>query len=416
MSGHLRQEFRELHLLNHITEEIYEGRLEKIFFAQLRNPMLYKFQTEIKRSDLNKLHSALKLSQGELLIEKEGEDGTWNLDTYKRLMNPDGAEKRVIKRKLPESHVVDQVTDFQKKSKKIKLDPPLSQNFEMPSPLGLTWDENDYSCAYDSLFTVLHHIWIEGQLKHRAYFENGTQKNQILHSRFMSLLNKTCTFESVRDQLRVILNHEKPGQYRYGKHYTDIDELVRDFASTKPHAISRLRCLSCSFSIDRPFTYLQDYTAVGWSSKDRDDLQQIASIQRYLDYKINKQSERTGKFCPNCRKNKKEVSLYNSQYINELLSVLIFALAPWIDINKCLRFDASSSSKEYILKGIIYSNDHHFTAKLIDGDLNVWYHDGQTTRSLCRKEQSLKYIDDALPQAFKKFDQYTAIMAFYAVK
>jgi hypothetical protein len=93
---------------------------------------------------------------------------------------------------------------------------------------------------------------------------------------------------------------------------------------------------------------------------------------------------------------------------------LIFALAPWIDINKSLTFDVSNSSKEYILKGIIYSNRHHFTARLIDKDLNIWYHDGQITRSFCRKEQSLMEANDVVP--FKKFGQYEAIIVFYAEK
>ena len=252
-------------------------------------------------------------------------------------------------------------------------------------------------------------MWIEGRLKHKAYFENGTQLMQILHSRFTSLLNKVCTFESVRDQLRTVLNREKPLQYRYGRNYTDIDELVRDFTSTKSYAVSRLQCQKCSFTFDDRFAYLQDYTAVGWSSKDRENLQQIASVQRYLDYKINKIGEKTNKICPKCR-----FSLYKTQYINELLSLLIFALAPWIDINKRLTFDVSHSSKEYILKGIIYSNNHHFTARLIDENLNVWYHDGQITRSLCRKEQFLMQVDDILP--LKRFDRYIAIMAFYAAE
>ena len=120
----------------------------------------------------------------------------------------------------------------------------------MQPPLGLTWDENHYSCTYDSLFTVLHHVWIEGQLKHKVYFENGTQLMQILQSHFMSLLNKVCTFKSVCDQLRTVLNHEKPLQYCYGRNYTDIDELVRDFTSTKSYAVSCLQCQKCSFTFD----------------------------------------------------------------------------------------------------------------------------------------------------------------------
>ena len=133
---------------------------------------------------------------------------------------------------------------------------------------------------------------------------------------------------------------------------------------------------------------------------------------QYNNFKINK---KTDYFCPKCRKFKNnEILLYNTQYINELPAVFIFALAPWIDISQCLTFDVSNGSKTYILKGIIYSNSHHFTTRLIDNNLSVWYHDGQATRSLCQKEHNLSQNEDIV--SLKTFGQYKAIMAFYSEK
>jgi hypothetical protein len=405
LPGHLRQEFRELHLLNDITREIYEGRLDKKYLAPLRNPMIYKYQTEIKNKCSSDVHHALKWSDKEFIIKEKGEDGTWNMNVYQSLTNSNGFDKK-LKRKFPELPVIDKETNLKMSSKKIKLSPLLSENWNTQSPLGLTWDQDDYSCAYDSLFTVLYHIWTKGQSKHREYFEKGTHWFQILHTHFISLLNETCTFESVRDQLRTILNLEKPLEYCYGENYTDINQLVTDLTLTKSLATSCLQCLNCTFSTNAHLRCFQDYTTVGWGSEDREKLSQSASIQSYLNYKLIKKNERTHKFCPKCHN-----LLYNTQYINELPSVLIFSLAPWIDINKGLTFDVLNSSKEYILKGIIYSNRHHFTARLIDENLNVWYHDGQTTRSLCQREQSLIQVNDIVP--LKKFGQYEAILAFY---
>ena len=413
LPGHLRQEFRELQLLDNITKEIFEGQLNKAYFGPLRNPMLYKYRTEIKKKDSNNLHHSLTLPDEEYVIKNKGheEDGTWNPNVYQKLLhlNTNGRE---LKRKLPGLHTIDQGAYREDSYKKKKLSLTSSQNLIGQSPIGLNWDDKDYSCAYDSLFTGLYHIWNEGELSHKTYFGSGTPLMQILHSRFTSLLNENCTFESVRDHLRSKLHFQKPTQYRYGTNYTDIDELVRDLTSTKSYGTSCLRCPNCQSSIEKQCVYLGDYTSVGWSSSDRDELQ-TASIQRYLNFKLIKKDERTKIFCLECHNSiGKYFSLCETQYLDELPSVLIFALAPWIDINKYLEFDVSNLLKKYILKAIIYSNGDHFTVKLVDKNLTVWHHDGQVTRSICRKDQSLIHLDDIVP--LKIYGRYKAIMAFYA--
>ena len=108
---------------------------------------------------------------------------------------------------------------------------------------------------------------------------------------------------------------------------------------------------------------------------------------------------------------KKDFPLYKTQYITELPTVLILALAPWIDVNQGLQFFVLNSIKKYILKGIIYWNGNHFTARLVDESLAVWYHNGQTTQSLCQREDCITQTDDI---AFLKTKgQYKAILAFY---
>ena len=255
------------------------------------------------------------------------------------------------------------------------------------------------------MFTILYHIWTEGHLKHRAYFEGGKDFIQILHTHFISLSNKMCFFETVQDQLRSILNCAKPEEYHYGLNYSDINQLVMDL--NKSHVMSHLHCLNCNYSINILLRYFQDYTPIGWSSNDYAGLLQTASIQSYLNYKVFKKGERSNKFCPKCYCS----LLYNTQYIEALPSILIFSLAPWIEINECLIFDVSNISKEYNLKGVIYSNRNHFTTRLIDDSLNVWFHDGQTTHSLCWREQSL--MDKINPVSLRSFGEYHAILTFY---
>jgi hypothetical protein len=161
---------------------------------------------------------------------------------------------------------------------------PVPNNMDVQSPIGLSWDSNDYSCAYDSLFTILYHIWNEGQSKHRAYFENSTQYLQLLHSKFILLSSNQCKFEVVRDHLRMILNYKNPLQYQFGKNYTDLDELIREVTLKESYGMTQLQCLKCKFMINKQYPYLQDYTMVGWCSADSEKLHHTASIQQYLNF------------------------------------------------------------------------------------------------------------------------------------
>jgi hypothetical protein len=174
----------------------------------------------------------LKLLDGERIIKEKGNDGTWNLSIYQKLTDPNKTDTG-LKQKFSDLHIFNGSACFEKGNKKIRLSLTSSQDLNSQSPVGLIWDEEDFSCAYNSLFTVLYHVWNEGREMHKVYFENGTELIRILHSKFTSLSNETCTFKSVRDHIRSKLNNEKPLQYCYGKNYTDIDELVRDLTSTK---------------------------------------------------------------------------------------------------------------------------------------------------------------------------------------
>lgn len=109
---------------------------------------------------------------------------------------------------------------------------------------------------------------------------------------------------------------------------------------------------------------------------------------------------------------KKNIQLFTMQQITKLPAILIFTLAPWIDIDSSLTFNVSGTLKHYILKGIIYYNGNHFTARIIDKDLTIWYHNGQTTYSSCQIELFLMQHEN---HDFLKTcnEGYKAIMVFY---
>ena len=410
LSGHLRQEFRELNLLNNITLKIFEGHISTSYLGTLRNPMIYKYQNNFPiQKETTGWHHTLKDTTNEIFITKCETDGTWNLSSYDKLLNIITNVKN--KKQKTKSLEDTEYTTFNKHTQNSYT--PNNNNLQTQSPKGLIWDSVNYSYAYDSLFTVLYHLWTDGQINHKTYFKNGTQYLQLLHSYFELLSTNLCSFETIRNELRQVLHNKKPLEYRFGKIYTDLNELIRDFTTRESYGTSTLQCLNCHFTVQKPYSYLQDYTSVGWSASDFQNLH-TTTIQQYCNLKIYKHQEQTNKFCPNClRHNKIKCPIYTTQHIHKLPTILIFAIAPWVNIDDSLIFNVSGSYKKYTLKGIIYTNGNHFTARLIDNNSIIWYHDGQSTRSLCQKDQpliQLKNLDKL--KTYNK--QYKAIIAFYA--
>ena len=98
LSGHLRQEFRELNLLNDITKKNYEGHISKLYFHSLHNPMIYKYQSDFKtKNETKNWHDALKGNDTELLVKSPENDDTWNIKSHKDLLHYTNIMKHKLK-------------------------------------------------------------------------------------------------------------------------------------------------------------------------------------------------------------------------------------------------------------------------------------------------------------------------------
>jgi hypothetical protein len=99
-----------------------------------------------------------------------------------------------------------------------------------------------------------------------------------------------------------------------------------------------------------------------------EDLQNDASIQMYLKYKVVKNLDKFDKFSPTGRKftKQKKIPFYSTKDINELPAILMVIIAPCMDISKTSEFDISCSLGDYILKGI-----NNITAAISPQDLSI---------------------------------------------
>src|ERR1700677_3654075 len=118
------------------------------------------------------------------------------------------------------------------------------------SPSGLIWDSDNYSCAYDSLFTILYKIWSNDTRAWARRFKKINQHHlKSLSACFKKYMNGQASFETARDTIRRELHSQSPAQFPYGTRGTSISALASAIlAPQNVVAISSPECTNCEYS------------------------------------------------------------------------------------------------------------------------------------------------------------------------
>ncbi|KAJ7758275.1 hypothetical protein B0H16DRAFT_1313980, partial [Mycena metata] len=161
MSGHLRQELRELEVLDEITTLRVDGKLPMSVAGIYRRQLLRSFKDwKGTLSDPDYFHESMKYV--------EQLDGT-TLETVDYAeWRPSGVA--TSKHHLDDNDASDKPTDI-KGAKKFKTgDNPSNTVADVHSqthrplinePVGMVWDSADYSCGYDTTLGILANLWMQ---------------------------------------------------------------------------------------------------------------------------------------------------------------------------------------------------------------------------------------------------------------
>ena len=120
-------------------------------------------------------------------------------------------------------------------------------------PVGILWDSINYSCSYDSLFTILCEIWIYNPKSWTKTFYSFGNQGKILSEGYKKVIRGLETLENVRNDVHQTLKQENSDLFPSGQTGTDIHDLISYFF-TSYHNISlgyrKLSCNTCNFSQD----------------------------------------------------------------------------------------------------------------------------------------------------------------------
>ncbi|KAL1674009.1 hypothetical protein EV122DRAFT_173801, partial [Schizophyllum commune] len=177
LDDQLKREFRNLELLSEITRLKYEGKLPEQVTGDTRNQLIRTFLECMGPNYIvPNLHDALKWKSADdfddidipfgrqawQMVEKDndGESPSHENVTCGETINRKHARaptKAGTKRKHSEVAENELTLDKVRQEKRPRTDnAPIDATI---NPKGYSWDSENWSCPYDSLFTVLHCIW-----------------------------------------------------------------------------------------------------------------------------------------------------------------------------------------------------------------------------------------------------------------
>jgi hypothetical protein len=435
-SGYLRQEFRELELLDEITRMKYEGTLPGHIVGNRRNAIIREFQ-EWKGSDYvpSAVHPAIKwdksqpfdkledvaVSAWQIIKQKEGKkkNGHKNKTELSNFVAAKGTAPVVVSASTegltkPKNskllNCMSAVPVPSKPSKKRKveeLDTCVSTELQLKRakicntqnwPSGLIWDAENYSCAYDALFTILLSIWSEDPSQWKKHFKDMNATMNLLASGFHRFSENVQTLETARNKVRRILNQRDPVAFPNGTRGTNIAELTHQMFRSD-YAIA---------------SYMHKCTVCGGETTAQRDLQTcVLQCHQSFDGTVSEylkqiMSSSTSLECTQCHGEMNKITRFH-----KTPKILLFSINDSsLKVTKDLTLDNGNDNVAYKIKGVIYFGEFHFTSRVFSSDDTVWFHDGITTGRQCENQGKITTLSD---DELMECDGKKATLLLYAI-
>ncbi|KAJ6453681.1 hypothetical protein C8R47DRAFT_929410, partial [Mycena vitilis] len=112
-------------------------------------------------------------------------------------------------------------------------------------PVGLIWDGVNYSCGYDTVFTILTNIWKEAPGVWTRRFESYSGMFSQLSVYLTEFARGSISFEECRNGMRSKMHRLRPADFPYGPRGTSMDLVSLALVSKETYALRTANCDKC---------------------------------------------------------------------------------------------------------------------------------------------------------------------------
>ncbi|KAF8973570.1 hypothetical protein BDZ97DRAFT_1648442 [Flammula alnicola] len=385
--GSLRQEFRELNVLDEVTRLKYEGLLPDGILHPLRNPTVQAYVRWNKSASNEKSwHAALAYGPDENRVRQAEINGTWVIDTNTHLIVSKGKTGKKRNRGISEEHADMSTDNVKRVARSVGLD-------EYGNLRGLIWDAENYSCAYDSIFTVLYNVWMRDTRLWRRRLGDISNNLDMLCEGFEQALNSESTLELARNRVRERIRRTNPDIFPVGTRSTAISHIVESIITDRSCGVSTLVCEVCGYRQSNPLIHFGERIELTSTGRFHDDSEESSLLSDVLGWQLNNRQRRSSRNCPDCllQQNISKLSISIRFERMPYLTMVEFS-SPRYVIDHELEYETDNFEIQFKLAGVIYGGQNHFVCRVVDAAGAVWYHDGITTGGSCVRECKLADI------------------------
>jgi hypothetical protein len=399
-SGALRQEFRDLELLDEITRLKYESKLHNSVMGERRNTLIHTYRLHRGLEYVPAaVHASIAWSNRDPMLDPIHDDLEWKMvekinakNKFSHVSKPEAKKRHLLINN--EDHLKDK--RIVKKGRYVVPEKRGVAVIDSSVPLGLAWYQN--SCAYDATVTILHALWSCNPAHWTVVFK--TLNMELLGKLaidFGRCGSSTFTLDSARDNLRRRFMLTAPALFGWGE-LTSMDQLLRYLFDTPFSTLTS--CLICTQH------HLVESSAqiAGTCCVLSAGTVSHSSISSW----VSNMMESTQHICAHCYG---PVQMrFNFCRPWPLIAFEFAWQSP--EINVHIVVCVNGVEIQYSLAGVVYFGHEHFTCRLISSAGLVWFHDGITTGqsvineghvntvgslSICRGKQAAVAIYAMLP-------------------
>jgi hypothetical protein len=351
--GWLRQEFRELNVLDRITELRYDEQLPEGILQPTRWSTIDSYkQYGPHADDHHDWHPILRPEPTASEFQRPKRVSTYRPNMHNMLRK--APPKDDSKRKRSDSTSL----DTPNKKNKTATDVSSEGRVSASQLAGPRWDRQDHSCAFDSWLFIIYATWVHNDFGFQDDVLDLSPWLRMLKDHFTHHLAPALDdrgLSSIRDEWRRSMRDLYPADYIAGTNGVDICALTyRLFGRDAADAETEGSCRRCGAR-----EMVSGYTGIGPVILISDAVQ---SVQEEVSHRM-----RCYDRCRDCGGEK----FY--QHLQK--SVLCVQVVPRINVSIDVALEAANGVT-YRLAGIIYFGDRHFVSRTVSPVGDVYFHDG----------------------------------------